>query len=144
MFDDDSCPNCDAPLAPGHVCATLAPGVRVLPTAPTEAATGHRWVKLRECADMLEAELVAGFLDSGGLHVAVESRTFRQEPMPLQRSFSRVVLWVPEQEEGEALRVLAENEANGEAAATCTVCGGPMDDAVCPACAEAAPPVTEL
>ena len=73
-----------------------------------------------------------------------ESRTFRQEPMPLQRSFSRVVLWVPEQEEGEALRVLAENEANGEAAATCTVCGGPMDDAVCPACAEEAPPVTEL
>lgn len=134
---DDNCPNCDGPLSPGHLCAGLAPGITVLPVPPSEADTGYRWVKLCECADMLEAELMAGFLDSGGLHVAVESRTFRQEPMPMQRSFSRVVLWVPEQEEGEARRVLAESS---EAAATCAVCGGPMDDAVCPACAEAAPP----
>ena len=136
-MSDAICPDCDSPLLPGHACTTGPPGVLVLPVPPTEADTGRRWVKLRECADMIEAELVAGFLASGGLHVTVESRTFRQEPMPLQRSFSRVVLWVPEGEASEARRVLEES---AEAATTCTVCGGPMDDAVCPACAVAEPP----
>ena len=56
--------------------------------------------------------------------------------MPAQRSFSRVVLWIPADEVDEARRVLAADPA---AAPTCDVCGGPMDDAVCPACAEAAP-----
>lgn len=134
------CSECLTPLAPGHECPEIrpgiAPGFAVFPVPPSAVETGHEWVKLRECADMLEAELVAGFLDSGGLHVHVESRTFRQEPMPMQRSFSCVVLWVPVDEADEARRVLA---ASADVIATCDVCGGIMDDAVCPACAEAAP-----
>ena len=137
---NELCPECLHPLASGHACPVTrpgdSPGFVVFPVPPSAVDTGHEWVKLRECADMLEAELVAGFLDSGGLHVHVESRTFRQEPMPAQRSFSNVVLWVPAEEAEEAQRVLA---VSADGAATCDTCGGLMDDAVCPACAEAAP-----
>ncbi len=134
---DALCPDCGLPLTSGHACPVSSTGFHVFPVPPSAANTGHEWVKLRECADMLEAELVAGFLDSGGLHVHVESRTFRQEPMPAQRSFSRVVLWVPSDELDEARRVLA---ASDEKDALCGTCGGPLDGAVCPSCAEAAPP----
>ncbi len=132
------CPDCQAPRAADHTCAAPTT-LRVFPVPPSAADSGHDWFRLRECADMLEAELVAGLLASGGLHVHVESRTFRQEPMPSQRSFSRVVLWVPEAEAAEAQRVLADSADTTPG--ICATCGGPLDEAVCPVCAEAAPPM---
>jgi hypothetical protein len=73
-----------------------------------EGAAGPAgWVVLRETLDPVEAELIAGLLNSGGIDAHVESRVFRQEPLPAIRAMSRVLIWVREEQREHAEEVLA-------------------------------------
>ena len=65
------------------------------------------WVVLRETLDPVEAELIAGLLQSGGIDARIESRVFRQEPLPAIRAMSRILIWVPTGERAHAEEVLA-------------------------------------
>jgi hypothetical protein len=64
-----------------------------------------------ETAQVYEAELIALRLREAGLEPQVVDQSFRQEPLPLVRSFAVVRVLVPTEQADEARRVLAEAAA---------------------------------
>ena len=84
------------------------------PTAPSSA----KWEQVAEAAQAYEAELLALRLREAGIEARVLDQSFRQEPLPLVRSFAVVRVLVPAERAEEARSVLAEDAAlpeDGEA-----------------------------
>jgi len=67
------------------------------------------WTVLRTLGTEEDATLVAGFLESAGIEVRVESHLFHQEPVNFGK-LGDVRILVPEASVVEAERVLAERE----------------------------------
>ena len=63
------------------------------------------WVTVRTVGTEEEAAVLAGFLDSEGVTVVVDSRLFRQEPVTFGQ-IGRVEVKVPAGEESRALELL--------------------------------------
>ena len=63
------------------------------------------WVTVRTVGTEEEAAVLAGFLDSEGLPVVVDSRLFRQEPVTFGQ-LGRVEIKVPAADEARALELL--------------------------------------
>jgi hypothetical protein len=79
-------------------------------TVPDSVDRGD-WIQVVEVARAYEAELIAMRLRAAGLEVQVVDQTFHQEPLPNVRSFAVVRVLVPEGQEAEARRILAEPAA---------------------------------
>jgi hypothetical protein len=60
-----------------------------------------------EAAQVYEAELMALRLREAGIESQVLDQSYRQEPLPIQRSFARVQVLVPIAQADEARRLLA-------------------------------------
>ena len=67
------------------------------------------WEQVAETSQIYEAELMAMRLREAGFDVQILDQTFRQEPLPNVRSFSRVRVMVPSGRLADARRVLAES-----------------------------------
>ena len=65
------------------------------------------WVQVAEAAQPYEGELIAGRLRAADIDAKVVDQSFRQEPLPIVRSFAVVRVLVPEGEEAAAREVLA-------------------------------------
>ncbi len=101
-----------------------------------DSAEGTGWVVVRETLDPVDAELIAGLLQSGGIDARIESRMFRQEPLPAIRAMSRILIWVPAEERERAEEVLAAEPPGADTDDRCPACGGAFVDGVCATCAE--------
>jgi len=66
------------------------------------------WVQVAEAGQPYEGELIALRLREAGIDARVVDQTFRQEPLPIVRSFAVVRVLVPEDEEKQARGVLAQ------------------------------------
>ena len=67
------------------------------------------WDTVLEARQVYEAELAAGRLREAGLDARVIDQSYRQEPLPLVRSFAVVKLLVQAEHAAEARRLLAES-----------------------------------
>jgi len=65
------------------------------------------WTQVAETGQPYEGELIALRLRAAGIEAKVVDQTFRQEPLPIVRSFAVVRVLVPEGEEAAAREVLA-------------------------------------
>jgi hypothetical protein len=68
------------------------------------------WEVVAEVGRRYEAELMAGLLRGAGIESRVIDKSFRQGPLPLERSLALVRVWVLASRAGEARRLLAEAE----------------------------------
>lgn len=66
------------------------------------------WEVVAEVGRRYEAELMAGLLRGAGIEARVIDRSFRQGPLPIERSLAIVRVWVPAARAEEARRLLAE------------------------------------
>lgn len=73
------------------------------------------WVTVRTVGTEEEAAVLAGFLDSEGVTVVVDSRLFRQEPVTFGQ-IGRVEVKVPATEEARALKLLERGVLDPEPA----------------------------
>jgi hypothetical protein len=69
------------------------------------------WDCVLEARQVYEAELAAGRLREAGIEARVIDQSYRQEPVPMVRSFAVVRVLVPAERAAEAREILA-----GEAA----------------------------
>ena len=67
------------------------------------------WDLVLETNQLFEAELATLRLREAGLEARVIDQSYRQEPLPLVRSFALVRLLVKAEQADEARRLLAEN-----------------------------------
>ena len=67
-----------------------------------------RWEQVAETPQLYEAELVKLRLAEAGIEAQVLDQSYRQEPMPIVRSFAVVRVLVPAEQADAARRVLAE------------------------------------
>jgi hypothetical protein len=77
----------------------------------TEDAHGSHgdWDLVLETNQLFEAELAALRLREAGIEARVIDQSYRQEPVPLVRSFAVVKVLVQAEHADEARRLLAEN-----------------------------------
>lgn len=77
----------------------------------TEDAHGSHgdWDLVLETNQLFEAELAALRLREAGIEARVIDQSYRQEPLPLVRSFAVVKVLVQAEHADEARRLLAEN-----------------------------------
>jgi hypothetical protein len=66
------------------------------------------WEVVAEVGELYEAELMALRLRDAGIETRVVDQSFRQEPLPMVRSFAIVKVYVPGAHAEEARRLLAE------------------------------------
>lgn len=66
------------------------------------------WEAVLETSQVYEAELAAGRLRDAGIDCRVVDQSYRQEPLPIVRSFAMVRVMVPAASAVEARAVLAE------------------------------------
>jgi hypothetical protein len=87
---------------------------------------------------MEEATLIAGALESAGIHAHVIDKTFHAEPIPMSRLFNRVEIHVAAEQFEAAGKVLAEME---KLERRCPQCGALLapDELNCEACGEPPP-----
>lgn len=72
------------------------------------------WEVVAEVGRRYEAELMAGRLRGAAIDARVIDKSFRQGPLPIERSFALVRVWVPKARAEEARRLLAEAELPSE------------------------------
>ncbi len=70
----------------------------------------EEWIAIVETRELLEAELIALRLRSGGLEASVLDQSFRQEPLPDVRAFANVRVMVRGADAEAARRLLAQGE----------------------------------
>ena len=66
------------------------------------------WDAVLETNQLFEAELAALRLREAGIETRVIDQSYRQEPLPMVRSFAVVRVLVPAAQAGEARRLLQE------------------------------------
>jgi len=77
-------------------------------SADDEQGPRDDWEAIAETGEVYEAELMALRLRGAGLDARVIDQSFRQEPLPIVRSFAIVRVYVPVASAEEARRLLAE------------------------------------
>ena len=77
-------------------------------SADDEQGPRDDWEAIAETGEVYEAELMALRLRGTGLDARVIDQSFRQEPLPIVRSFAIVRVYVPVASAEEARRLLAE------------------------------------
>jgi hypothetical protein len=87
---------------------------------------------------MEEATIIAGALESAGIHTHVIDKTFHAEPIPMSRLFNRVEIHVATEDFDQARKILAEFDALER---RCPQCGSVLspDELHCEACGEPPP-----
>jgi hypothetical protein len=66
------------------------------------------WDSVLESSQVYEAELAALHLREAGIEARVIDQSYRQEPVPMVRSFAVVRVLVPAERAAEARRLLAQ------------------------------------
>ena len=69
------------------------------------------WDCVLEARQVYEAELAAGRLREAGIEARVLDQSYRQEPVPMVRSFAVVRVLVPADRAAEARGILADEAA---------------------------------
>jgi len=113
------CPVCDVDL------------VSELPDETPEYIP-ETWKLAMEYTDEIVASLAEGLLAENDIPCKLENLTFHAEPVAVSQSFSRVRVWVEEENLASAQAILAEVDNY----ALCSECGAAVkkEDAVCPQC----------
>jgi hypothetical protein len=75
--------------------------------SPESKGSHGDWDVVLETSQVYEAELAALRLREAGLEARVIDQSYRQEPLPIVRSFAVVRVLVPTADSDEARRILA-------------------------------------
>ena len=90
------------------------------------------WKLAAEYTDEIAASLAEGLLEDNDIPCKLENLTFHAEPIAVSQSFSRVRVWVEEDNLAAAQTLLAE----ADNFALCSECGAAVkkEDTACPQC----------